>query len=144
MLFKKLYQLGDKLEDKVRGKLSHFPIVYAFIGGAGIIIFWRGIWRVTDFIAEYTTRGQNIEHILWDGIISIIFGMVLLLLVGLFVSSFIGNEIIISGIKGEKRISEKTESEIKQDILLDFQIRDEIKNITKRLDNIQKILKNKK
>lgn len=145
MLFKKIYHLGDKLEDKVRGKLSHYPILYAFVAGAGIIIFWRGIWRLVDFFIEYLNiNGQQNDLIWLDGVLSIVFGTTLLLMVGLFVSSFIGNEIIISGIKGEKRIAEKTEQEIEQDISLDIKTELELKDIAKRLERIEKLLENKK
>ena len=37
MFYKKIYNFGDRLEDKARGRLSHYPIIYAFIGGTGII-----------------------------------------------------------------------------------------------------------
>ncbi len=145
MLFKILYNLGDKLEDKVRGKLSRYPIIYAFIGGSGVIIFWRGVWRLMDYIVEYIiTKGQPFGVVWWDGLSSIAFGTTLLLLVGLFVSSFIGNEIIISGIKGEKRISEKTETEIKEDILLDVKMHNELREISKSLGSIQKCIEKNK
>lgn len=147
MWFKKIYNFGDKLEDKVRGKLSHYPIIYAFIGGAGIITFWRGVWRCIDYVMEIILKnsGDIIPHIhWWDGVLSIALGTSLLLLVGLFVSSFIGNEIILSGLKGEKRIAEKNEDEIKQDLKLDIEIQKEIKDISKRLARIQEILENNK
>jgi len=38
---------------------------------------------------------------------------VILLMTGVFVSSFIGNEILISGLKSQKKIAEKTEEEVK-------------------------------
>ncbi len=147
MLFKKIYNLGDKLEDRVRGKLSHYPIIYAFIGGAGIITFWRGVWRCIDYVMEIVVRNSNdiIPHLYWwDGVLSIAVGTGLLLLVGLFVSSFIGNEVIISGIKGEKRMAEKNEDDIKTDIILDVEIKNELKDISKRLNQIQSVLDRKK
>jgi len=150
MFFKKLYRLGDKLEDKVRGKLSHFPIIYAFIGGAGVIIFWRGIWHSVDALMEYYFNGGSYlsstsfgDLPWWDGPLSIIIGTVLLLLTGLFVSSFIGNEIIISGLKGDKKIAEKTEEEVREDIARDTQMNREIKEISRRLEDIKKILEKK-
>lgn len=147
MLFKKIYQLGDRLEDKMRGRLSHYPITYAFVGGAGVIIFWRGIWHSVDFLMGYIKFPGKADWTAlpwWDGLFSIALGMVLLLLVGLFVSSFIGNEIIISGLKGEKKAVERAEAEIEEGIMMDIEIQDEIKDISKRLARIQKILENKK
>ena len=46
---KSIIKFFDKIEDKIRGKLSHYPIFYAFIGGVGIVIFWRGVWHTADF-----------------------------------------------------------------------------------------------
>ena len=150
MIFKKIYNFGDKLEDKVRGKLSRYPIIYAFIGGTGIIIFWRGIWHTVDFLmAFFTAASVSLSSTdapalpWWDGPLSIIIGAALLLLVGLFVSSFVGNEIIITGIKGERRMAERTAKEIKEDVITDIKEMGEIKKISSRLDEIDKKLENK-
>ena len=99
MLTKKIVRFFDKLEDKIRGKLSHYPILYGFMGGIGIVLFWRGVWHIADDI--------NISSI-----ISILIGSILLLVTGVFVSAFIGNRLIISGLIGEKKLAEKEESEI--------------------------------
>lgn len=150
MFFKLLYNLGDKLEDKVRGKLSHFPIIYAFIGGFGAVIFWRGVWHSADSLMEHffsisdsisTTSYSDLPW--WDGPLSILLGGTLLLTVGLFVSNFIGNEIIISGLKKEKKLVEKTEDEIELDIKADNKTNREIHEIDIRLKQIEKILKKK-
>ena len=50
-----------------------------------------------------------------SGLASAVFGIIILSSVGLFVSFFVGSEIIIGGIKAEKRIDEKTEEEIKKE-----------------------------
>ena len=145
MVFQKIYNLADKLEDKVRGKLSHYPIIYAFIGGSGIIIFWRGIWHTMDYLMEFFFLGFNgfgVPSLLWwDGPLSIAIGVVLLLTVGLFVTSFIGNEIIISGLKREKKIVEKTEEEVGEELNEDKKIKHEIHEMDGRLRRIEDILK---
>lgn len=147
MFFNSIYHFCDRLEDKVRGRLSHYPIIYAFIGGAGIIIFWRGVWHTADSLMEFffltsaslsTTNGVGLPW--WDGPLSIAIGTALLLLVGLFVTSFIGNEIIISGIKGEKKLAEKTEQEVKEDLTADTRLKRQNEEIIKRLDKIEKKL----
>jgi len=150
MFFKKIYNLGDKLEDVARGKLSHYPIIYAFIGGAGIIIFWRGVWVTVDFVMEYFfMSGDSISKISssdllwWDGPLSIFMGTTLLLIVGLFVTSFIGNEIILSGLKKEKKLAEKTEGEIELDLKESNKIKNEIFEINNTLKKIGEVLKNK-
>jgi hypothetical protein len=95
-----LTKFFDRLEDKVRGYLSHYPIAYAIIGGVGVVLFWRGVWHTADLFQFMT------------GPLSMIMGMVLLLMSGLFVSFFIGDSIMIAGLKREKKLAEKTELEI--------------------------------
>jgi hypothetical protein len=144
MIFRQIYHYGDKLEDKVRGKLSHFPIRYAFLGGAGIIIFWRGIWHTVDFLVAMLSSDNPTAltgYPWWDGPLSLFIGLSLLLLIGLFVPSFIGNEILISGLRGEKKITEKTEQEIKADVALDVRMEKDMKEIERRLDGIEIKLK---
>ena len=148
MFLKKIYNLGDRLEDKVRGKLSHYPIIYAFVGGIGVIIFWRGVWHTADHVMQFVFSNGNgatstslIGLFWWDGPLSILIGTVLLLIDGLFVSSFIGNEIIISGLKKEKKIIEKTEDEIAFDLAEDAKIIHEIRDVNERLKRIETLLK---
>ena len=38
-MFKKIVKIFDHLEDRVRGKLSHYPITYAIIAGVSIVLF---------------------------------------------------------------------------------------------------------
>ncbi|HAT68335.1 MAG: hypothetical protein A2481_02655 [Candidatus Yonathbacteria bacterium RIFOXYC2_FULL_47_9] len=119
---KKIFHFFDKLEDNIRATLSKHNILYAFIGGVAIVLFWRGVWMTADAIPFLT------------GPISILISVIVLLGTGLFVSFFIGDEIIISGIKKEKRLDEKVASEVKTEL-------DVLNNIQKRLDNIEKELK---
>jgi len=151
-IFKRIYQFGDKLEDKVRGKLSHYPIIYAFIGGAGVIIFWRGIWHTMDYLMEFLLTRNNVYissstdlFVLpwWDGPLSIIIGATLLLMTGLFVGSFIGTEIVISGLKGEKKVTEKTEEEVSIDIEESRKIKQEIHEIDTRIKHMEEMLDSK-
>ena len=91
----RIVKFFDKLEDRVRGKLSHYPILYAFVGGVGLILFWRGVWHLAD------TANMS-------AIISTILGLIILLMTGVFVSSFIGSRLIISGLIGEKKTYRKS------------------------------------
>ncbi len=147
MFYKKIYNFGDKLEDKVRVRLSHYPIIYAFLGGTGIIIFWRGVWHTVDFLMELlfavdesvlSTSAPQLPW--WDGPLSILVGSILLLMTGLFVTSFIGNEIIISGLRKEKKIVEKTEEEIRAELKENMKIKSETHEIEGRLKRIEDIL----
>ena len=98
-----LIRFFDKLEDKIRTSLSHRPIIYALFGSVGIILLWRGVWLTADMFDFMTP------------LVSVALGLFILLLIGLFVSFFIGEQIIISGIKAEKRTDEKTEEEIRRE-----------------------------
>ncbi|MBX4215444.1 hypothetical protein KW797_00615 [Candidatus Parcubacteria bacterium] len=99
MVTKVMYVL-DKLEDKVRGHLSHHPIIYAFISGVGIVLFWRGVWNTADLFDFMT------------GPVSLLIALTILLMTGLFVSFFVGDTIIIAGLKRQKKVAERTETEI--------------------------------
>lgn len=90
----------DKMEDKIRARLARLPILYAFLGGVGVVLFWKGVWESAEYFA------------LLDGVGSLILGTLILLSTGLLVSVFIGDSIIMSGFKREKKLVEKTESEI--------------------------------
>jgi len=119
----RIIKFFDKLEDKIRKRLSRRPIIYAFIGSVGIILLWRGVWMTADLFDFMT------------GPVSIIIGMVILLLIGLFVSFFVGEQIIISGLKEEKRTDEKTEEEIKKEEMSLKEIKKDIKEIKQLLKN---------
>ena len=116
-IMKSILRFFDKLEDKIRGRLSRHPIAYAMIGAAGSILIWKGIWET----AEY--------YPILDGPGSILLGTVLLLVTGLFVSVFIGNDIIISGLRGEKKLTDKTETEVRAEYGKMEQVLFELKEI---------------
>ncbi len=130
----------DKLEDRIRRKLSHWPILYAFLGGSGIVLFWRGIWHTADALAPFfldsTGRWNPSAFELLDGPISLFISIVLLLPTGLFVSSFIGSETIISGLRGGKKMAEKTEQELETETGTITHIQSEVKKISERLEEI--------
>ena len=99
-----LFYLGDKMEDTIRAKLSRHPFIYTFIGGSGIVLFWRGVWHTADKLEA--TGG--LAGIIFSPVGCIILAITILLSTGLFVSVFIGDSIIMSGIKHDKKIIEKT------------------------------------
>ena len=129
-MIKKIGRFFDKLEYKIRGKLSHYPIFYALIGGIGVIIFWRGVWHFADDI--------NVSSI-----VSIVVGGIILLLTGVFVSAMIGNRLIISGLVGEKKISEKEEGEIQTEEMQLKNLQGTLNRLEKKLEHIDKEVENK-
>ena len=136
-MFKIIYKFFDKLEDKNRMFLSHYPIFfYAFLTGAGIILFWRGIWHTADSLP-----------FLQNSYVSIGVGAILLLAIGTLISSFIGNEIIISGNKKEQKIVDKIveaeEKNLAQEFGDDVKIMREIREVKSQLVELKKILEEK-
>lgn len=128
-MIKKIVKFFDKLEDKVRAYMSHYPIVYAFIGGAGVIVFWRAIWRIFDYWETHLGEWGFI----FGGPASLFISMIFLLMTGLFVAVFIGDQILISGIRHDKKITEKTEQELNGEY-------DMVKDIDKRMQRLEKIV----
>lgn len=144
-MWQRIYIFFDKLEDRVRGRLSRKPIGYAFLGGVGVVLFWRGVWHSVDyFMGRYFTgipsdTTLNLYELpWWDGPLSLVLGTCMLLLSGLFVSNFIGNEIIISGIRGEKKMADKTEDELEMEIDELALIERDIRKISRQLTLLRK------
>lgn len=115
----KIIKFFDKFEDGVRASLSRHPIPYALLGSVSIVLFWRGVWMIADELPFMT------------GPVSLAFSLIILLASGLFVSFFIGDRIILSGLRQEKKLAEKTEEEVKRE-------GDVMKEIKGRLDNIER------
>lgn len=122
MYVKHIVHFFDKLEDKVRGRLSRSPIAYTMIGGFAIVLFWRGVWMTADMFPVLT------------GPVSIVISVAVLLITGLFVSVLIGDKIILSGVANEKKIVEKTENEIVEELVT-------IRQLKRELDEIRDIIK---
>src|SRR5688500_12735267 len=102
--------------------LSHRSYLYALIVGIGIVLFWRGVWHTVDlahvFISQYqTTSTIDLSgYPWWDGPLSFIVGVLILYLSRAFVSSFIGNELILSGLRTEKRLTKQTDTDLKTEV----------------------------
>jgi hypothetical protein len=103
--------------------------VYAIIGGIGIVLFWKGVWETAELFP------------ILFGPPSILIGVLILLLTGLLVSFFIGDSIILSGLKKEKKLVEKTEKEVQAEQQTSQEIAEELVAIEERLDSIEKLEK---
>lgn len=134
---KKILHVFDLLEDKIRRNLSHHPYIYAFLGGVGVVVFWRGVWTTTDYLMSKLT-GEAFFAPWWDGPLTILISALILLPLGIFVSSFVGNEVIISGLRGEKKVFEKTEKEIENELNIDAKTYSSVAEVISRLKNIEK------
>src|SRR5882724_10237508 len=99
-MWKKIITFFDKFEDNVRGHLSNYPIVYTIIGGVAIVLFWRGVWHTADLLES---RGGILGFLFYEPV-SMLIVTVILLATGLFVSYFIGDSIIITGAKSQKKL----------------------------------------
>ena len=116
----KIPRFFDKLEDRIRGFLSHYPLVYALVAGVGIVSFWRGVWETSDLLGippEFSLLG----------------GVLILMVLGILVTEFLGNRIIISGLRGEKKLEEKTLKEIEDEEMF-------LSNLKTKVDRIEEIL----
>ncbi|TSC83608.1 MAG: Uncharacterized protein G01um101417_483 [Parcubacteria group bacterium Gr01-1014_17] len=129
-----LVKFFDKLEDQTRAGLSRSPITYAIIGGTSLVLFWRGMWMVADMLeAEGGWLG------FWfSAPVSLAVSVAALLLTGLFVSFFIGDRIILTGLKHEKKLAEKTEKEVEEEESKIKELHAHIEHIEKQLDELAK------
>lgn len=124
-MFNKILKFFDRLEDRVREFLSRYAIIYAIIGGVAIVLFWRGVWHTADLFPFLT------------GPVSIVISTIIMLATGLFVSFFIGDRIVLSGLKREKKLVEKTEEEMKEEIEITTKILEKLNKIEKELEEIK-------
>jgi len=114
----KIVRFFDKLEDRIRGFLSHYPMLYAMVGGVAVVLFWRGVWELAD---DFEISA------FWSLFVSVL----IMMGTGVFVSFFIRDRIILTGLKREKKLAEKTEDEVKEEEML-------LVNLSRRLENIEK------
>lgn len=130
-----------KIKHKIQNHLSHHPKTYALIVGVGIVLFWRGVWHSADhlhtFLSHVSANSSSpsfIDAPWWDGPLSFIVGCIVLYFTGAFTSSFIGNELILSGLRGEKKLSQRTEADLQNEVMAIGDIKDELVIISKKLE----------
>jgi hypothetical protein len=99
--------------------------------------------HTSDFIMTgnwHLSESRNFWGWMFYEPVSLVWATIILLITGLFVSGFIGERIIISGLKKEKKATDKTEEEIGKEenkinivnVKLDF-LMDQIKEIKNEL-----------
>ena len=90
-----------RVEEKTRAYFQRFPFMHAFLAGVGVVLFWRGVWHSADEV--FLSSG-------W----SMVLGSFILIIVGVFAQTFVGNMIIIKNVEGEKRLEQKTKADVKK------------------------------
>jgi hypothetical protein len=126
----------DKLEDRIRGHLSRYPILYTIIGGVAIVLFWRGVWHTADILEE---KGGWLGFVFYEPI-NMILVLAILLATGLFVSYFIGDTILISGLRKEKKLHEKTEKDIREEEATLNDIKHVVKELRTEVKEIKTVI----
>ena len=124
---RKIIKFLDKLEDGVRAFLSKFPVFYAFIGGIGIVLFWMSVADIADAVPFMGV---------WHSLPWLIVSIILLLISGVFVSYFVGDSIIMSGLRGDKKTIEKTREEVLEEEDQLIKILDKLKSLEAKLDKL--------
>ena len=120
----KLFKIFDKLEDKIRANLSRRPRTYALIGSIGIVLLWRGVWMIADDFGL-------------SGLASAIFGIIILSSIGLFVSFFVGSEIIIKRHQSGKKNRRKNRRRNQKESVSLNHIKSDLEEIKNKIDKIQ-------
>lgn len=131
---KKVLRFFDRLEDITREHLSRHPIPYSIFGGIGVVLFWRGVWETADILAKAHPYFANFFY----PPVQIIVSTLGLMLTGLMVSIFIGHRILLSGLRHEKKLEEKTEELVKEEVITLVHIRDEIRALKKEVEELKK------
>jgi hypothetical protein len=108
---KRFINFFDHVEDRVRSSLSKYPILYGIIGGITVVVFWRSVWVTTDEIVSFFPERL---HFL-NGPVTFLLSTAILLATGLFVSFFVTDRVLLSGIKHEEKNVLKVEKEMKQE-----------------------------
>lgn len=124
IMIKRIRIFLDKIEKGGRNKLSNYPYTYALLAGLGVVLFWRGVWHLAD------------DASIGSGT-SLVVGIVILLVTGIFVSEFIGKRLIISGLVGEKKLAEKEEGEIETEETQLKNLQSMLGKLEKKLDHME-------
>jgi hypothetical protein len=130
---KQTIRFFDKLEDAIRSRLSHAPIIYSIIGGVLVVLFWRSVWHTADILMA---RGGWLGIIFYEPV-QLVLTITGLLVTGLMVSIFIGDRIILSGLRHEKKLEETTEELVKEEVVSLISIRNELRKIKRDIEQLK-------
>jgi hypothetical protein len=113
--------------------------LYSIIGGVAVVLFWRGVWHTADILQA---KGGILGFVFYEPINMIIIVFVLLA-TGLMVSVFIGDTVLMSGLKHQKKIGDKTEKEIEEEEIQLESIKATVREIKKEDDEIKEAIEKK-
>jgi hypothetical protein len=138
-----------KLLTRVHIFLSHHSILYATVAGIGIVLFWRGVWHSADvvhYLIEHALSdgSSTLQYVWWDGPLSFVVGVLILWFTRAYVSSFIGNELILSGLRTEEKITKETEGEVKTELHAITDIKEDLEAISENLEELEEKLQKRK
>ncbi len=133
-MIRKIVNFFDRFEDHIRGHLSRYPILYTIIGGLAIVLFWRGVWHTADILQA---KGGILGFIFYEPV-SLLIVTAILLATGLFVSYFIGDAILLSGVKSQKKLAERTDKEIQEEEASLLQIKHAVQEIQEEVHQLKK------
>lgn len=138
----KLIHFFQNIETKNRVFLSRHKFMYALIGGAGVILYWRGVWQTADLLYSWGVEHRSefwggLFEIIFSGPGSIVFGALILIMTGLLVQEFIGDDVIISGLKRSKKLIDKTEEEILKELKEEEKNKNLLKEINNHLNDLE-------
>ena len=126
----------DRMEDKLRRHLASHPVIYALIGGVATVLFWRGVWHTADALAE---RDGWIGWLFYEPV-SLVLSLIVLLVTGLFVSFFINDVMLMTGLKQEKRIATETKKEVEAEGTEVATLQSAIQDLKDEVDGIKDIV----
>jgi hypothetical protein len=129
------------LIERLRNHLSHHPKLYAFIVGLGVVFFWRGAWISIDMIHTQIISYASPHNLLipawWDGPLSLLIGIIILDITGAFVPNFIGNELILSGLRSEETANRKIKKLEISEIEVISDVKEELSDLSKKLEKVE-------
>src|SRR3989338_3881976 len=138
-ILKNIFKFFDKTEDKTRSKLSKYPVLYATVGAVGLVLLWRGGWMGAGSLSVFVNNPFVKKSFFYGGIFINPRG-VILLVSGLFVSFFIGDRIILSGLKKEKKMEEKTKEELDAEMNVVNKMEEKMEKIEENIEKIKQSL----
>ncbi|MDE2019467.1 MAG: hypothetical protein KGJ13_03910 [Patescibacteria group bacterium] len=133
----------ERAERWLRRKLQNHPLLYALVGGVGVVLFWRGVWHMTDFLALTLLSSRDaVTSIDWaqgiDSLLSFAFGTFLLLSTGLFISELLSGEVLLGKIKKEETTAEETEETVEKESSEIPRIEREVRHIAREVQQLEK------